>query len=265
MIPLSRGSDGVRRVITDAAWEQIEPVLSLLLSKRGSPAKLALREFIEAVLFVGRTGIPWRDLPVCFGAWDAVYNRFRRWEERGVWEALWRELQAPAAASARHLFVDSTVVRAHQHAAGGRVRGARVTGRSRGGFGTKIHVVAADERTALGVVITPGQAHDAPVFDAVMCELPEETTAQIVMADRGYDSDRIRADLKDAGFEAVIPPKRNRKEQIEFDREQYKQREKAERLISRAKRLRRVATRYDKLGCVFLAIVHISLIASIVL
>ena len=265
MIPLARGTDGVRRVVTDEAWEQLEPILSPLLSKRGAPAKLELREFVEAVLYVGRTGIPWRDLPACFGAWDALYNRFRRWEKAGVWESLWRALQVSKSTSAQRLFVDSTVVRAHQHAAGGRVRGARAVGRSRGGFGTKIHLVAADERTALGVVITPGQSHDAPVFEAVMCELPDETAAEVVVADRGYDSDKIRADLKGAGFQAVIPPKRNRKIRLDFDREVYKEREKAERLMSRTKRLRRVATRYDKLGHVFLAMVHISFIVSILL
>ena len=263
MIPLTRGTDGVRRIISDEAWEQFEAILSTLLSKRGAPPKLVIREFLEAVFYVSRTGVPWRDLPVCFGKWDAVYNRFRRWEKVGVWESLWRALQTPAATTARRLYVDSTVIRVHQHAAGGRVSGARELGRSRGGFGSKINLIAADERTALGVVLTPGQAHDAPAFDKTMCDLPDETAAKIVVADRAYDSNKIRADLKAAGLEAVIPPRRNRKKPLDYDRDEYKLREKVERLINRTKRLRRVATRYDKLGRVFLAMVHISFIASI--
>jgi transposase len=74
--------------------------------------------FIEAVLYVARTGIPWRDLPEDFGQWDAVYNRFRRWEARGLWRQLWESLQSEDMQIARNIFIDSTIVRAHQHAAG---------------------------------------------------------------------------------------------------------------------------------------------------
>ena len=89
MIP-RRGPDGIRRVITDRAWRQLEPILARILSPRGAPPQLTTREFLEAVLYLERTGIPWRDLPPVFGAWDAVYQRFRRWQKNGTWEALWR-------------------------------------------------------------------------------------------------------------------------------------------------------------------------------
>lgn len=265
MIP-RRGEDGVRRVITDKAWRQLEPILRRILSPRGAPPKLGLREFLEAVLYIDRTGVPWRDLPPCFGAWDAVYQRFRRWQRNGAWEALWRGLQAPAAASARRLFVDSTVVRAHQHAAGGPgLEPDRDLGRSRGGFGTKIHLAACDERTALGVVLTAGQAGDAPAFEPTLCDVSDETTATAVVADRAYDSDEIRADLAAAGFEVVIPARSNRVDPPPHDSEKYKERQKVERLVSRLKRMRRVATRYEKLSGAFLAMVHIACAASILL
>jgi transposase len=74
--------------------------------------------FIEAVLYLARTGTPWRDLPEDFGHWDAVYNRFRRWEARGIWRQLWERLQGTDCPLTRHLFIDATIVRAHQHAAG---------------------------------------------------------------------------------------------------------------------------------------------------
>jgi transposase len=182
--------DGIRRVITDEAWAQLKPILAQVLSRTGAPPKLAVRAFLEAVLYLARTGSPWRDLPRCFGTWDAVYQRFRRWQKRGRWAALWRVLQAPAAAQAKSLFVDSTVVRAHQHAAGGPGTAEdRAVGRSRGGFGTKIHLAAADARTALAVALTAGQAGDAPTFEGVMCDLPDET-AEAVVADRSYDRTR---------------------------------------------------------------------------
>jgi transposase len=108
----------VRLVLTDAVWEELAEVLQSVKRPDGRPAVLSDRMFIEAILYTARTGIPWRDLPGCFGKWDAVYNRFRRWEHSGVWRKLWAELQDEKFKRAKAIFIDSTIVRAHQHAAG---------------------------------------------------------------------------------------------------------------------------------------------------
>jgi transposase len=108
----------VRLLLTDEAWAEIAPILATLKSRAGSPPALSDRMFIEAVLYLARTGTPWRDLPAEFGHWDAVYNRFRRWEARGIWRQLWERLQAADCHVALHLFIDATIVRAHQQAAG---------------------------------------------------------------------------------------------------------------------------------------------------
>jgi transposase len=108
----------VRLLLTDEAWVEIVPILATLKSRAGRPPALSDRMFIEAVLYLARTGTPWRDLPDDFGRWDAVYNRFRRWEARGIWRRLWERLQAADCRVALHLFIDATIVRAHQHAAG---------------------------------------------------------------------------------------------------------------------------------------------------
>ena len=108
----------VRLLLTDEAWAEIAPILATLKSRAGSPPALSDRLFIEAVLYLARTGTPWRDLPAEFGPWDAVYNRFRRWEARGIWRQLWERLQAADCHVALPLFSDATIVRAHQHAAG---------------------------------------------------------------------------------------------------------------------------------------------------
>ena len=108
----------VRLLLTDEAWAEIAPILATLKSRAGSPPALSARLFIEAVLYLSRTGIPWRDLPAEFGHWDAVYNRFRRWERRGIWRRLWERLQVEDCPLTRHIFIDATIVRAHQHAAG---------------------------------------------------------------------------------------------------------------------------------------------------
>lgn len=108
----------VRLRITDEAWAQIALALDGLKSKAGNPPELSDRMFIEAVLYNARTGTPWRDLPSAFGKWDAVYNRFRRWEARDIWRRLWRRLQESDYHAATHLFMDATIMRAHPHAAG---------------------------------------------------------------------------------------------------------------------------------------------------
>ena len=116
----------VRLILTDEAWQEIAAILEKIKHKAGSPPRQSDRMFIEAVLYVARTGIPWRDLPAEFGQWDAVYNRFRRWEKRQVWQRLWHDLQTEQWTVAKQLFIDSPIVRAHQHAAGALKNGSVV-------------------------------------------------------------------------------------------------------------------------------------------
>ena len=108
--------DEIRLLLTDAAWGRIAAVLSEVKSRRGAPPTLADRSFVEAVLYLARTGTPWRDLPPCFGNWDAVYQRFRRWQKAGYWRALFGRVGADLQQLAV-LLSDSTVVRAHPHGA----------------------------------------------------------------------------------------------------------------------------------------------------
>ena len=116
--------DGTRLLLTDAIWDRLAAALSGLKSRAGAPPKQSDRDFIEAVLYLARTGEPWRDLPERFGKWDAVYQRFRRWEKAGRWRALFERLPADLR-EVHTVFFDSSVIRAHPHAAGApRKRGA---------------------------------------------------------------------------------------------------------------------------------------------
>ena len=109
----------VRLRLTDEIWSQLQPVVSSVKRKDGRPPSLSDRLFIEAVLYIARTGVPWRDLPnEPLGNWSAVYNRLRRWKRNGTWQNLWQQLQTEEMALAENLYIDSTCVRAHQHAAG---------------------------------------------------------------------------------------------------------------------------------------------------
>jgi transposase len=119
-------------------------------------------------------------------------------------------------------------------------------------------VAAGDERTALAVVLTPGQAGDAPQYPALMAGVPDECPVDAAAADKSYDSDAIRADLKQRGIEPVIPPRSNRTEPIRYNKTKYRGRNAVERLFHRLKPFRRVATRYDKLDETFLAFIHLT-------
>ena len=107
------------KIISEGIWKKLEPLVKQAKhSAAGAPAEIPDRDFIEAVLWIARTGSPWRDLPPRMGNWNHICVRFRRWEKRGVWQRLWQSLQQEAFAGARYLFIDSTCVRAHRHAAG---------------------------------------------------------------------------------------------------------------------------------------------------
>ena len=250
-------------LISDALWSTIEPVLRELKHAAGSPPRLSDRMFIEAVLYQARTGTPWRDLPGEFGNWNAVYHRFRRWEKGGLWERLWQRFQTLDDEQLHEFFIDSTIVRAHQHAAGAsKKRWATSPGSgppfaTTGGFSTKLHAACTDERTGVSFVLTGGQRHDAVGFESVWEGVPALPGLGAVVMDKAYDSNAIRQFLAGQGIEAVIPPKANRTEAIHHDAQKYKLREKVERFFNKLKQFRRIATRYEKLSRTFLAFTHI--------
>ena len=104
-----------RLVLSDAAWERMAPLIIGRPDQKGSTGR-DNRMFVEGVLWIVRTGSPWRDLPEAFGDWNSVFRRFSRWSIKGVW---WRIFQAMSDdPDFEYLIVDSTIVRAHQHAAG---------------------------------------------------------------------------------------------------------------------------------------------------
>ena len=103
-----------RHEIKDEDWERIKDMLP---GQAGNPGVTAKdnRLFVNAVLWIGKTGAPWRDLPERLGPWGSVWKRFDRWTKKGVWARVFDALKDP---DLEWMIIDSTVVRAHQHAAG---------------------------------------------------------------------------------------------------------------------------------------------------
>ena len=107
--------------LSNDQWQQLEPLLPPQKNWTGKP-NLPHRPVVNGILWINRTGAPWRDLPARYGKWETVASRFYRWRKAGIWTEVLQALQQIAEANGEIDWethhVDSTVVRAHQHAAG---------------------------------------------------------------------------------------------------------------------------------------------------
>nr|WP_246270368.1 IS5 family transposase [Hongsoonwoonella zoysiae] len=244
--------------MSDAEWAFFAPFL-IEGRSRGGRRPQDHRKVLDGIFWITRTGSPWCDLPAEFGNWNSIHRQYRRWTEAGVWDVMLAALAESDAADTTMQMIDSTIVRAHQHAAGGK-RGIHknAIGRSRGGLTTKLHTRTDAQGLAIGFCLTPGQASDMAAYEKLMQEEAPDPTA--MLADKGYDSDAIRGDLERRGADSVIPTKSNRRVQRPIEKPKYALRNRIERLFNRLKHSRRIATRYDKLASSFLAFVQLATI-----
>jgi transposase len=105
----------IRTILSEQQWERIEPELPGKVGDPGAPAA-DNRLFVEAVLWIARTGAPWRDLPRAFGKWYSIYTRFWRWAQNGIWERVFKALSDDP--DFEYVLIDATYVRVHQHGTG---------------------------------------------------------------------------------------------------------------------------------------------------
>ena len=109
----------IRRRLSNAEWTFFEPFLIETGPKRGRPPS-DHRRVLDGIFWIARTGAPWRDLPDDFGKWGSVYRQFLRWTRAGVWDLLLEALANSQTVPDTVQMIDSTIVRAHHHAAGGK-------------------------------------------------------------------------------------------------------------------------------------------------
>ena len=132
--------------------------------------------------------------------------------------------------------------------------GAQAIGRSRGGLSTKIHVATDALGNPMRCRLTGGEAHDITQGPALM----EGFQTQQVITDKGYDSEAFVMLIEATGAQAVIPPRKTRRELRAYDRDAYRERHLIECFFNRLKQFRRVATRYEKLACNFLSMINLA-------
>ncbi|MEW2324954.1 IS5 family transposase [Streptomyces griseoincarnatus] len=262
-----------RHELTDQEWKLLAPLIPQAATGR---PRVSDRQVINGMVYKIRTGISWRELPERYGPWQTVYTRFRRYAIDGVFTRALQQIQARADAAGDIdwlVQIDSTIVRAHQHAAAtGRKGGIsgdepddHALGRSRGGLTTKVHLACDGKGRPLALLVTPGQRHDS-VCARILLErirVPRSGLGRPrcrpdqVIADKAYSSRGFRAYLRRRGIAHTIPEKADqRRHRLRrgsrggrppgFDRETYRRRNLVERCFNRLKGFRGIATRYDK-------------------
>jgi transposase len=249
-------------VLTDEQWNALEPLLNEARPWAARPIR-EFRRTIEAIVWRHANGAKWRSIPTELGPWWRAAQTFIRWSRLGVWEGLHRLVQERRGLELGMVFLDGTVIRAHQKAAGARKNDlapaasaeAQALGRSRGGYGTKGHVLADASGRAMAFVVTPGQAAELPQAEGLLGFLPG--TPLWTVADRGYSSHALREAIRGLGSTPAIPTRSN-EAPVTCREWVYVNRERVERLWSRLKEWRAVATRYEKTARSFLGVLSLA-------
>ena len=144
-----------RLMLTDALWAKLSQLMRHTGRVYNKPVH---RLTLEGILFRMRTGTPWRDLPEYFGLWNTVFRRFNLWCRKGILDIVFSYLAK--LADPEWLFIDGSIVKAHQHSCGAISQGSEAIGKSSGGNSTKIHLAVDSGGLPVYFELSEGQIHD---------------------------------------------------------------------------------------------------------
>ncbi|NJM55314.1 MAG: IS5 family transposase [Verrucomicrobiae bacterium] len=213
---------------------------------------------LDGLWWLLRTGSMWSELPPEYGKWNSIWRMFRRWCDRGLWAGVLARLAEEHPRYAVMLAVDTTHIKAHQDATRSPLSvEEQKLGKTKGGRNTKLSAVVNLTGRAVALRLVCGQEHDSR---SALDTLPASLEGSFVLADKAYDSDRLRVEIARRGGLPVIPPKANRINPPPYDKETGRLRHKVENLFCRLKRFRRVGTRYDQRADTYLGFVTLSAI-----
>ena len=240
-----------RYVLTDAQWAKMQPHCR---GKKSDPGRSGEdnRRFVEAVLWIARTGSPWRDLPTEFGPWNTVFKRFRDWVKADVFKRLFDA--ASEEPDMEYAMVDATIVKVHRHGQG-----------AKGGLGARPSASPRrhDDQD-------PGPHRRArqsrPIRAAAGTALRSVGVAPLIegvafgalIADKAFDSNDIIANLNERGAKVVISQHPRRTTPLKIDTEMYKWRHLIENFFCKLKEFKRIAMRADKTDQSFQAMIHLA-------
>ncbi|WOH75735.1 IS5 family transposase [Bradyrhizobium sp. NDS-1] len=241
-----------RFVLTDAQWTKMEP---LCLGKPTDPGPTGgdNRLFLEAVLWIARTGSPWRDLPPTFGNWNTVFKRYRDWVKAGVFKRIFDVVSDDP--DMEFAMVDATIVKVHRHAQGAKGGPKNQTiGKSKGGWTTKILALTDALGNLVRFILLPGHR-----FDTVgVAPLIKDIEFGGLIADKAFDSNWIIEDLNERRAKIVISQHPRRAKPLDIDKDIYKWRHLIENFFGKLKEFKRIAMRCDKTDGRFEAMIYLA-------
>ena len=261
-----------RYELPDWQWQRLVPLLPPERPPTGRPNHCH-RTLRNGILWILRTGAPWRDLPERYGVVGTVSSRFYRWRKAGVWarvlETLPRPMRRACSTGTCTLWTPASFapISTPPVPAGPALSGGEALGRSRGGFSTKIHVRAEGHGKPVTFHLTGGERHDSVALPALLDAGAvrrkrgrPRLRPRRVAGDKAFADRPSRQHLRARRIRAVIPTKRYQRRTHSFDRAAYRARNRVERLFNRLKPFRRIATRYEKRAANDLAMLHLGAI-----
>ena len=215
---------------------------------------------LDGIWWILCTGSMWNQLPSHFGKWNSVWRAFSRWSKSGIWDKILKSISSRHADYSVAVMLDATHVKAHQDASKHPLTAEeQKLGKTKGGCNTKISAAVNVVGLPLSMKLVCGNEHDSI---SALNTIEGLIGGSLVLADKAYDTNKIRAYIQEHDGIAVIPPRVNRKAPIEYNAQFGKNRHRVENFFARIKRFRRISTRYDKLPETYMGFVSIAVLAD---